>query len=95
MPGRDRTGPFGDGPFTGRGAGFCAGYVEAGLGQGGRRGRGYRARFCSADRSRPSTLTEPVTLPRSEEVRLLRTEAERMQSALEAIQRRLEQLETT
>jgi hypothetical protein len=26
MPGGDRTGPWGAGPMTGRGAGFCAGY---------------------------------------------------------------------
>ena len=26
MPGGDRTGPFGAGPMTGRGAGYCAGY---------------------------------------------------------------------
>jgi hypothetical protein len=38
MPGRDKTGPMGMGPATGRGAGSCAlfaapGYLNAGLGQ--------------------------------------------------------------
>jgi hypothetical protein len=32
MPGGDRTGPLGYGPMTGRGAGYCAGYVTPGYG---------------------------------------------------------------
>lgn len=49
MPGGDRTGPWGAGPMTGRGAGFCAGYgmpgymnpiPGRGAGFGGGRGRG-------------------------------------------------------
>ena len=57
MPGRDRTGPRGMGPMTGRGLGYCAGYDATGyvnpspgygrgLGQGrgrwGGGGRGWR-----------------------------------------------------
>ncbi len=30
MPGGDRTGPWGMGPMTGRGLGFCSGYAEPG-----------------------------------------------------------------
>ena len=51
MPGRDRTGPEGDGPMTGRGLGRCSGSGKTiedddarpvrGLGGGGR-GRGAR-----------------------------------------------------
>lgn len=46
MPRGDRTGPMGQGPMTGRAAGFCAGYeapgfVNAGGGRGMRRGRGF------------------------------------------------------
>lgn len=46
MPGRDRTGPMGQGPVTGRGAGFCTGYDSdsfikgAGYGAGRRFGMG-------------------------------------------------------
>ncbi len=50
MPGGDRSGPFGAGPMTGRGAGYCGGYDgpgwanpvggRLGLGRGGGRGRG-------------------------------------------------------
>lgn len=49
MPRGDRTGPFGAGPMTGRGAGSCAGYEVPGYanpalgrGFGGGRGRGLR-----------------------------------------------------
>ena len=37
MPAGDRTGPMGQGPMTGRGAGFCAGNNAPGYG----RGRGF------------------------------------------------------
>jgi hypothetical protein len=59
MPRGDRTGPFGGGPMTGRGAGFCAGYgvpgymnpgftgFRAGFGGGGF-GRGWRHRHFAA-----------------------------------------------
>ncbi|RQW09972.1 hypothetical protein EH222_03275 [candidate division KSB1 bacterium] len=47
MPYGDRTGPLGQGPMTGRGAGFCAGYgapgfASPGFGLGFGRGRGWR-----------------------------------------------------
>ena len=57
MPAGDRTGPWGAGPMTGRGAGYCAGYpipgymnpIGVGFGRGFGRGRGggrgYRHRF--------------------------------------------------
>ncbi|MBP7799480.1 MAG: DUF5320 domain-containing protein [Thermoanaerobaculaceae bacterium] len=60
MPGGDRTGPLGEGPMTGRGMGFCAGYPAPrfaqpgpgggfgrgwGFGGAGRGGRGWRHRF--------------------------------------------------
>lgn len=59
MPGGDRTGPFGEGPLTGRGAGLCRGYdspgfttapgwgrmAGRGFGRGRGGGRGWRNRF--------------------------------------------------
>lgn len=48
MPRGNKTGPQGQGPMTGRGAGFCAGYTVPGYandavpGCGGRFGAGYR-----------------------------------------------------
>ena len=45
MPGGDRTGPFGEGPLTGRGAGLCKGYDSPGFttspGRGRFAGRGF------------------------------------------------------
>lgn len=41
MPGGDRTGPMGEGPMTGRAAGYCAGYDMPGYAPGpGYAGRG-------------------------------------------------------
>ncbi len=52
MPRKDRTGPAGAGPMSGRGAGFCAGLNTAssqttggGVGRGCGRGFGFRNRF--------------------------------------------------
>ncbi|MDI9369818.1 MAG: DUF5320 domain-containing protein [Synergistaceae bacterium] len=44
MPGRDRTGPLGQGPMTGWGRGFCGRGAYAGAGFFG--GRGWRGRGC-------------------------------------------------
>ncbi len=47
MPGKDKTGPLGMGPMTGRGAGLCAGYPAPGYrsaGGGLGRGRGLERR---------------------------------------------------
>lgn len=38
MPGRDRTGPAGSGPMTGRGMGICASNIQIGFGRGCGRG---------------------------------------------------------
>jgi hypothetical protein len=40
MPRGDRTGPWGEGPMTGRSAGYCAGYPTLGYTRLGGRGRG-------------------------------------------------------
>ena len=50
MPGRDGTGPAGQGPMTGRGMGFCTGarpanYYGYGYGRGFGRGMGLRRGF--------------------------------------------------
>ena len=57
MPGGDRTGPFGEGPMTGRGAGYCSGYNAPGYGTprwgfGRGRGRGWRNQFYATGRPR-------------------------------------------
>lgn len=62
MPRGDRTGPFGQGPMTGRGAGFCSGYgapgyANAGYGYGrgggfGGGGRGWRHMYYATGQPR-------------------------------------------
>jgi len=110
MPRGDGTGPLGQGPFTGRGAGYCAGYVAPGfvispaagrygpgMGRGIGGGHGYRNRFHATGvpfRAAYSPGPEPSLGPH-EEASLLKSEAERMRSMLETIERRLGQLETT
>ena len=67
MPGRDRTGPMGEGPMTGRGAGDCAGYDAFGYGARGR-GRG-RRRWYRATRFAPQVT-------KAEETQALRAQAQ-------------------
>jgi hypothetical protein len=118
MPRGDRTGPFGEGPMTGRAAGYCggnayAGFVSrpaagrpgAGLGMGYRRGGGrgvgggfgYRHRFYATGvpfSAYAGAGPGPV-LDRNEEMALLKSESERLQSVLESIEQRLAELEST
>lgn len=79
MPRGDRTGPFGEGPGTGRQMGYCAGNTvpgcagTPGLGRGGaglgpkvrgRGGRGYRHRFYATGIPfRAHTMAEPEAKP--------------------------------
>jgi hypothetical protein len=72
MPGRDRTGPLGAGPRTGRGLGYCSGYnrpgftnpnpvFRGGLGFGRRgMGRGWRHRFYATGIPGRATYTSPT-----------------------------------
>ena len=64
MPGGDRTGPRGNGPMTGRAAGYCAGYPVPryaypmrGYGRG--FGRGWGRGFCRSFYVYPSTPVNP------------------------------------
>lgn len=95
MPRGDRTGPMGRGPWTGRSAGFCAGFREPGFFGG---GRGWRHMFHATGlhgwmRSGwggPAFLEEP---PPDTEKRLLGEEAEVLRSRLDEIRKRLDMLE--
>lgn len=106
MPRGDSTGPMGMGAMTGRGAGFCTGYnmpgylnnaggrnpgrgFGRGFGFGGRGGRGgsfgFRNRFFSA--SVPLTNMDPEVEKQS-----LKSKADYLQSEMEAIKKRLDEL---
>lgn len=110
MPRGDGTGPLGQGPMTGRGAGYSAGYAVPGFGNrpafgcgvpgpgaGGWAGggHGYRNRFYAT--GVPFRAYGPGPAPflgPQEEVSLLKSESERLRSVLESIEQRLEKLET-
>ena len=108
MPRGDGTGPFGQGSMTGRGAGDCVEYLVPGCasspalgrgpggGRGAGSGRGHRNRFCATGVPFRACGPRPEqTLGPQEDVSLLKSEAERLRSMLETIERRLEQLPTT
>lgn len=107
MPGRDRTGPMGAGPMTGGGFGDCATdptvdpvAPQRWFGWG---GRGWRHWFRATGLfgwQRAGRLPAwgghiPFTLSPEEEADLLRNQAKNLKTALERIQKRLQDLETT
>ena len=79
MPRGDGTGPWGQGPMTGWGAGFCRGYGMRGYAGSVRGGFG---RGHGTDMSKV------------EEIEALRQQAEYFQANLEDIQKRLDNLES-
>lgn len=106
MPRGDRTGPLGAGPRTGRMAGYCSGssvpgYINPWVGRGpfwrlGRGGRGLRRRFCwwapyvVGFPPGPLPYQEPTE---EEEKEFLKSQAEVLQKELDALRKRLEELE--
>jgi len=109
MPGFDGSGPAGGGPMTGRGRGRCNFGATYGLGRSGSRasvgfgygrGRGYRHMFWETGlprwARRWSDWSGPYREPyhsRGEEVRMLKEEAETLKDDLNAIERRMNDLE--
>jgi hypothetical protein len=103
MPRGDRTGPYGGGPRTGRGAGYCAGYSTpgfanpsrvgwAGFGagfQGG--GRGWRHWYYATGLPRWARPTYPFPTP-EEEMAGLKEQADLLQNQLEALNARIAEL---
>jgi Family of unknown function (DUF5320) len=99
MPGGDRTGPTGAGPRTGRGMGYCSsndqpGYAGAApafrCGFGFRRagmGRGWRHRFYATG------IPGWVPPTQEQETADLKAQADLLKTQLDAIQKRLKELE--
>jgi len=103
MPQGDRTGPMGAGPRTGRGLGYCGGYEAPGFadpafgpGRGWRRGRGggfgWRHRFFATGQAgwgypRYAPPTQEETL------QALKSEADWLKGQMEAVNKRIEELE--
>lgn len=104
MPRLDITGPVGMGPMTGGGRGQCSPYGRrfAGMGSGlwsrwGQgRGRGHRHRYWAfgdpgGDPMRPSSAASHT---REKEVSFLKDQAAALREELEAIDRRLREIES-
>lgn len=105
MPGGDRTGPRGFGPMTGRRAGYCGGHDMPGFAnpvpgygmRGGRSGswgggHGWRHWFYAT--GVPFwARTGAISPPPEQELASLKDEAELLKGQLEAINRRIEELE--
>jgi len=81
VPGRDGTGPLGQGPLTGRGFGVCSGAVPAGYGM----GLGRRSGF---GRGLPYRTAAPVAGDRE----LLEMRRQVLQSRLDLVKKQLENL---
>jgi hypothetical protein len=106
MPGRDRTGPMGAGPMTGRRAGYCAGYDIPGFSNpvpgygmqfGGRfggwgGGHGWRHWFYASGLPGWARAGAAPPVP-EQELAGLKHEAEWLKGELDAINRRIEELE--
>lgn len=104
MPGGDRTGPRGQGPMTGHRAGYCAGYNAPGythpasaphlMGQFGGRGggRGWRNRYYATGLPR---WARPDFAPMTQDQELsgLKNAADWLKDQLDAISRRIDELE--
>lgn len=99
MPGRDQTGPMGEGPLTGRWWGTCSGFGRPGFprsgnfwrGFGGGRGRWRNGPF--ANRFADEGWFEQRPLTSQEELEVLMDESEWLKSQLDAIQKRISELE--
>jgi hypothetical protein len=100
MPGRDRTGPVGAGPRTGRGLGYCNDYEQTGagvpppgargvfgFGRGGA-GRGWRHRYFATG------IPGWVPPTREQATADLMAQADWLKGQLDAIQKRIEELTT-
>jgi hypothetical protein len=102
MPGGDRTGPMGAGPMTGRGAGICGGNSYPGYGNfapgfrfgrgfgGG--GRGWRHQYYATGLTWWQRARAVAPAP-EQELTGLRNEAEWLKNQLEAVTRRIEELD--
>lgn len=103
MPRGDRIGPMGAGPRTGRGLGYCGGYDMPGFenpafgpGMGWRRGWGggfgWRYRFFAMGQAGWG-YPRYVPLTQEETLQALKSHADWLKGQLEAINKRIEELE--
>jgi hypothetical protein len=92
MPRGDGTGPAGQGPMTGRGMGYCAGFnapgfMNPGFGRGFGRGFGWRARAMQF-----APIQQPVVMTEKQEKQLLEQELNALKEEMKEIEKRLKEL---
>ena len=104
MPRGDGTGPWGEGPMTGRGLGFCTGFERPGfvnprLGRGFGRGRGFGWRFKTQPVQRapityamPRMTKEEETQVLERDIQLLDQEKKFLEEQIVQARKRLENL---
>lgn len=104
MPFGDQTGPLGQGPMTGRGKGYCKGNAAPGgfnrapglgMGRGAGAGRGRQNRFRGAEINAVEMPAAAATADRRQEITELKSAIGDLVGTLDAIQKRLEALETS
>lgn len=83
MPQQDKTGPIGEGPMSGRGAGPCNSSYGPGLGL----GRGYGRVMCGW------FWRKYQAMPEEERKELLKSEIEDMKQELQMVEEELKELE--
>ncbi len=103
MPFGDGTGPNGQGPMTGRGLGFCAGYNSPGYtkgipgrgrGFGWRKGAGFGWRFFGwRANSQRVQGTPSARISKEEEKELVQEEIEALEEELKNLKKRLKELD--
>lgn len=96
MPRLDGTGPRGQGPMTGRGLGFCAGFNRPGAAQaeprrGFGRGPGFGARFASAP-ARTPVRVPAQNITEEQKKNLLNQEKQAVEKELEALENELKNI---
>ena len=87
MPGRDGTGPYGEGPLTGRGLGPCGRGLafRGGLGRGFGRGFGFRR-----VPAYPAYGYEPVEITKEQKIKVLETERAEIEAELKELEKEIQ-----
>ena len=105
MPRGDRTGPIGNGPMTGRGAGYCAGFsvpgyasscgwgVRCGSGRGRRFWRIFYATGLFVGHISDLNMLTKDFPEETDEKEFLKKQAEFLENQLDEVKKRLEELE--
>jgi len=100
MPGLDGTGPMGGGPMTGGGRGLCGPYGRSYTGWGRGYGRGFAGRGYYPPQGAwygpayAPPYGSPYAMNPEDEARSLKNEADFLKGEIDAINKRIEELES-